>query len=285
MTAMGDRVLKRTRCLKIGLIICLIGMWGCERPQKVSVVAQVENRYLTKEALERRIPTPFAGRISPKEKQRLVENWIEEELLYREAIRQNLDQDPELSDRIDRAVRQLLASELMARTHARDAEVPEDEILNYYEEHQTDFERNQLELRVRHLVVADRNAMTRAWNRLQKGEFFEQVAREVSIDQSAVNGGDLGYFTEDMVASAFWSVCRDAKLGHRIRTRTELGYHIIEVMDRNDEGSIRDLVDVRGEIQQRILTERRREQRAKLLTELKERIEWSVDWKQLNSAK
>ena len=282
---MGDRVLKRTRCLKIGLIICLSGMWGCERPQKVSVVAQVENRYLTKEALERRIPTPFAGTISPKEKQRLVENWIEEELLYREAIRQKLDQDPELSDRIDRAVRQLLASELMARTYARAAEVSEDEILNYYEEHRADFERDQLELRVRHLVVADRNAMNRAWNRLQRGEFFEQVAREVSIDQSAVNGGDLGYFTEDMVTPAFWSVCRDAKLGHRIRTHTELGYHIIEVMDRNDEGSIRDLVDVRGEIQQRILTERRREQRAKLLTELKERIEWSVDWKQLNSAK
>lgn len=279
---MGDRVLKRARYLKIGLIICLIGMWGCEKPQKVSIVAQVGNRHLTKEALERRIPPPFAGTISPKEKQRLVEDWIEEELLYREAIRQELDQDPELSERIDRAVRQLLASELMARTHARDAEVSEDEILTYYEEHRADFERDQLELRVRHLIVADRNAQTRAWNRLQKGEFFEQVAREVSIDQSAVNGGDLGYFTEDMVTASFWAACREAKLGHRIRTRTELGYHIIEVMARDDEGSIRDLIDVRGEIQQRILTERRREQRAKLLTELKERSEWSVDWKQLN---
>ena len=279
---MGDRVLKRARYLKIGLIICLIGIWGCEKPQKVSIVAQVENRYLTKEALERRIPAPFANTISPKEKQRLVEDWIEEELLYREAIRQELDQDPELSERIDRAVRQLLASELMARTHARDAEVSEDEILTYYEEHRADFERDQLELRVRHLIVADRNAQTRAWNRLQKGEFFEQVAREVSIDQSAINGGDLGYFTEDMVTASFWAACREAKLGHRIRTRTELGYHIIEVMARDDEGSIRDLIDVRGEIQQRILTERRREQRAKLLTELKERSEWSVDWKQLN---
>ena len=277
--------MKRARYLKIGLIICLIGMWGCERPQEVSIVAQVGNRHLTKEALERRIPPPFAGTISPKEKQILVENWIAEELLYREAIRQQLDQDPEISDRIDRAVRQLLASELMARTHARDAEVSEDEILTYYEEHRADFERDQLELRVRHLIVADRNAQTRAWNRLQKGEFFEQVAREVSIDQSAVNGGDLGYFTEDMVNPSFWAACWDAKLGHRIRTRTELGYHIIEVMDRNDTGSIRDLVDVRSEIQQRILTERRRAQRAKLLAELKERIEWSVDWKQLNSAK
>lgn len=282
---MGDRVLKRARYLKIGLIICLISLWGCEQPQKASVVAQVGDRYLTKEALERRIPVPFASTISPKEKQRLVENWIEEELLYREAIRQKLDQDPELSDRIDRAVRQLLANELIARTHARKAEVSEDEILTYYEEHRADFERDQLELRARHLVVADRNAMNRAWNRLQKGEFFEQVAREVSIDQSAVNGGDLGHFTEDMVNPSFWAACREARLGHRIRTRTDLGYHIIEVMDRDEEGSIRDLVDVRGEIKQRILTERRREQRAKLLAELKERIEWSVDWKQLNSAK
>ena len=279
---MGDRVLKRARYLKNGLIICLIGLWGCEEPQTVSIVAQVGDRHLTKEALERRIPTPFADTISPKEKQKLVENWIEEELLYREAIRQKLDQDPELSERIDRAVRQLLASELITRTHAREAEVSEDEILAYYEEHRADFERDQLELRVRHLIVADRNAQTRAWDRLQKGEFFEQVAREVSIDQSAVNGGDLGYFTEDMVNPSFWAACREAKLGHRIRTRTELGYHIIEVTDRNDAGSIRDLVDVRGEIQQRILTERRREQRAKLLAELKEQIEWSVDWKQLN---
>ncbi len=281
---MGDRVLKRARYLKIGLIICLIGLWGCERPQKVSVVAQVGNSYLTTEAFERRIPTPFASTISPKEKQKLVENWIEEELLYREAIRQKLDQDAELSDRIDRAVRQLLANELMTRAYARNAEISEDEILAYYEEHRADFERDQLELRVRHLIVADRNAQTRAWDRLQKGEFFEQVAREVSIDQSAVNGGDLGYFTEDMVTASFWTACREAKLGHRIRTRTELGYHIIEVMDRDDEGSIRDLVDVRGEIQQRILTERRREQRAKMLAELKERTEWSVDWKQLNRA-
>ncbi len=281
---MGDRVLKWARCLKIGTIICLIGMWGCERPQTASAVAKVGNRYLTKEALEKRIPAPFASTISPKEKQRLVENWIEEELLHQEAIRQKLDQDTELSDRIERAVRQLLVSELMARTYARDAEISEDEILTYYEEHRANFERNQLELRVRHLVVADRNAMNRAWDRLQKGEFFEQVAREVSIDQSAVNGGDLGYFTEDMVTASFWEACREAKLGHRIRIRTELGHHIIEVMDRDDEGSIRDLVDVRGEIQQRILTERRREQRAKLLGELKERIEWSVDWKQLNRA-
>jgi parvulin-like peptidyl-prolyl isomerase len=165
----------------------------------------------------------------------------------------------------------------MGRTHARDADVLEGEILDYYEEHRPDFEREKPEVRVRHIVVKDRNTLNQVWERLQKGELFEPVAREVSIDESAIDGGDLGYFVEDMVDPVFWSACKAAKLGRRTRTSTDLGHHIIEVMDRREAGSMRDLVDVRGEIQQRILAERRQEQRAKLLAEIKERVAWSVD--------
>jgi parvulin-like peptidyl-prolyl isomerase len=157
----------------------------------------------------------------------------------------------------------------------------EGEVLDYYEEHRAAFEREKPEIRVRHIVVKDRNTLNRVWERLQKGELFEPVAREVSIDESAVEGGDLGYFTEDMVASAFWSACKAAKLGRRTRTSTELGHHIIEVMDRREAGSMRDLVDVRGEIQQRILAERRQEQRKKLLAEIRERIAWSMNLEKL----
>lgn len=244
-------------------------------------MAQVGENHLTKEALSTRIPDQFLGKISVEEKRRLVENWVEEELLYQEAVRQKLDEDPDLSDRINKAARQLLVAELMARTHARDADVLEGEVLDYYEEHRPAFEREKPEIRVRHIVVKDRNTLNRVWERLQKGELFEPVAREVSIDESAVDGGDLGYFTEDMVASAFWSACKAAKLGRRTRTSTELGHHIIEVMDRREAGSMRDLVDVRGEIQQRILAERRQEQRKKLLAEIRERIAWSMDLEKL----
>lgn len=276
LTAMGERVLKRTGCLKLVLIAPIV-FGGCKAPPKGTVVAQVEESYLTREALARRIPASYAGALSVAEKRGLVENWIEEELLYREAVRQKLDGDPEVADRIDRAVRQLLAGELMARIYARDADVSEDEIRDHYETHRADFEREKPELRVRHIVVKDENALNRVWERLQKGAFFGQVAGEVSIDLSAAKGGDLGYFTEDMVSPAFWSACQNAKLGHRVRVLTELGHHIIEVIDRREAGSIRELSEVRDEIQQRVLTERRREQRAKLLADLKERMAWSMD--------
>ncbi len=277
MTAARTRFVMRPGRLKIALMIALLALWGCGGSPKGTAVAQVGDRYLTQEALDRRIPAPFIGTISVEEKRRLAENWVEEELLYREAVRQKLDRDPELADRIDRAVRQLLAGELVARVHARNAEVTEGEILDYYGAHRADFAREQLEIRVRHLVVKDEDTMDQAWERLQKGEFFGQVAGEVSIDLSAAEGGDLGYFTENMVNPSFWSACRGAKLGHRTRVSTELGYHVIEVMDRRGAGSTRALSDVRGEIQQRILAERRREQRAELLAELKGRMKWSLD--------
>ena len=280
MTSAGERVLNRAGCLKIGLI-CLIVFWGCEVPPKGTVVAQVEESYLTREALERRIPPSYAGKLSVAEKRGLVENWVEEELLYREAVRQKLDGDPEVADRIDRAVRQLLAGELMARIYARDADVLAAEIRDHYETHRADFAREKPELRVRHIVVKDENALNRAWERLQKGAFFGQLAGEVSIDRSAKKGGDLGYFTEDRVSPAFWSACQNAKLGHRVRVLTELGHHIIEVIDRREAGSIRELSEMRGEIQLRVLTERRREQRAKLLADLKERMAWSMDLEQI----
>ena len=262
-------------------MICLLAGWGCRGAPQGTVVAQVGDTHLTKKTLSERIPETFMGKITVEEKQNLVENWVEEELLYQEALRQKLDEDSKLVDRIEKVARQLLIAELMVRTHTRDAEVLEGEVLDYYEEHRPDFEREQPEIWARHIVVKDRNTMNQVWERLQKGEFFEQVAFEVSIDQSTKNGGDLGYFTEDMVDPVFWKACAETRVGRRVRTSTRHGYHIIEIRDRKTDGSIRDLVDVRSDIHQRILAERRQEQRDKLLTEIKERIKWSMDLKKI----
>ena len=269
--------MKGVGCLHFGMLICLLAMWGCGSAPQGTVVAQVGDSHLTQEALAKRIPDTFLGKITVEEKENLVENWVEEELLYQEALRQKLNDDPNLADRIEKAARQLLIAELMIRTHARDAEVLEGEILDYYEEQRPDFEREQPEIWVRHIVVKDRNTMNQIWERLQNGEFFEQVALEVSIDQSAQNGGDLGYFTEEMVDPAFWKSCEETRVGRRVRTTTKHGHHIIEVRDRKSAGSMRDLVDVRSDIHQRILAERREEQRDKLLAEIKAQIKWSMD--------
>ena len=266
----------------LGVVLAgALGLWACQKSPEGTVVARVDEAYLTREDVEARIPDPFIGTVSAQEKGRLVENWVEEELLYQEALKQQLDKDPAVAKRISEAVRSLLAAELLERSFQRDADVLEGEIYDYYEAHREDFIRETPEIRVRHILVADRNGLDRVWERLRGGESFDQVAREESIDASAEMGGGLGYFTEDLVNPSFWEACQKAKLGRRTRAATQLGHHVIEVQDRREAGGVRDLLEVRGEIRQRILVARRRAKREEVLGAARIRIPWSVDLEKL----
>jgi parvulin-like peptidyl-prolyl isomerase len=203
-------------------------------------------------------------------------------LLYQEALVKKLHEEPEIAALVAQATRRLLVAELLGRVYAKDIDVLEGEILDYFEANRPSFEREQPEVRVRHILVKDKGALNDVWKRLKDGDLFGQVAREASVDVSAELGGDLGYFTEDMVSASFWEQCQAAKLGRRTRITTASGLHVIEVLDRRAAGSERELVDVRGEIQQRILSERRQMLREKLLEEIKGRSEWSVDLDKVN---
>ena len=262
---------------KCAVILGIFASLACENQPEGERIAQVGQVRLTNEELLARLPGPFLGSISVEEKRQLVEKWVDEELLYQEAIKQGLPDDPKLADLIAQSTRRLLVSELLERTYERDSDVLEGEILNYYEANRQSFERENPEIRVRHILVTDKATLDRVWARLQDGESFDVVAREESVDISASAGGDLGYFSEDMVSASFWEACQAANLGRRTRVTTTAGFHVLEVLDRREAGSERDLVDVRGEIRQRILGERRQTLRDQLLEKLKGTTEWDVD--------
>jgi peptidyl-prolyl cis-trans isomerase SurA len=74
--------------------------------------------------------------------------------------------------------------------------------------------------------------------RLDKGEFFENVAREVSEDPSAKeNGGSLGYITA-MLPSGFYELenaAYNTAVGKvSMPVRSDLGYHLIKVLNKRD---------------------------------------------------
>ena len=67
---------------------------------------------------------------------------------------------------------------------------------------------------------------------IRNGGDFEEIARQYSADQaSAVNGGDLGWFTQDQMIqpfsdSVFFSKKREVKV-----VTTQYGFHIVQVTD------------------------------------------------------
>lgn len=95
-------------------------------------------------------------------------------------------------------------------------------------------------VRARHILIAS-NDITQSQKLadslaglIRKGGDFDALARQYSADQNtSVNGGDFGWFTQDQMLqpladSAFFSNKNEVKI-----VRTNYGFHILQVTDRS----------------------------------------------------
>lgn len=68
---------------------------------------------------------------------------------------------------------------------------------------------------------------------IRKGGDFDELARKYSADQqTAVNGGDLGWFTQEMMIPAFSDSAFISKKNEVKITKTPYGFHVLQVTDR-----------------------------------------------------
>jgi peptidyl-prolyl cis-trans isomerase D len=132
--------------------------------------------------------------------------------------------------------------ELDTKEIAKKLEVDEETLLGYYEQHKNDFVRHG-RWRASHILisVADQqdaaaveDARTRAeaaLKRVQQGEDFAAVAKEVSEDPGSKSvGGDLGYFVRGDMVSAFEEAAFELAEGEISGlVQSELGFHIIQM--------------------------------------------------------
>ena len=71
-------------------------------------------------------------------------------------------------------------------------------------------------------------------NIISNGQSFSKLAQEFSDDKgSAVNGGDLGWFSEGMMVEEFNDACFKAKKGDLITVKTQFGTHLIELLEKS----------------------------------------------------
>lgn len=91
------------------------------------------------------------------------------------------------------------------------------------------------EVKAAHILLDSEDAAKAVIAELKKGGDFAKLAKDKSKDRGAAEqGGDLGYFTKEMMVEPFAKAAFDMKAGEisKAPVQTQFGWHVIKVEDR-----------------------------------------------------
>lgn len=168
---------------------------------------------------------------------RVLDEVIDQKLLAAEALKRNLDEDPVAQRRLA-AARERILGDMLVESVVSDA-VNENAIRGLYQE-QLKLARQSEEIRARQILVATREEGEAVKSLLTAGASFEALAMERSTDAATrFNGGDLGYFTTDVMPEAYEGALKDAKAGEIVGPfEVEGGFAVVRIEDRRLEEPI-----------------------------------------------
>jgi len=168
---------------------------------------------------------------------RVLDEVVDQRLLAAEAVRRKLDKDPTAQRRLA-AARDRVLGDMLVESVVSDA-VNDSAVKGLYQE-QLKLAKRSEELRARQIVVpsaADGEAVRKL---LASGASFEALAMERSTDAATrFNGGDLGYFTVDVMPEAYEAALKTARPGQIVGPfQVDNGFALVKVEDRRDEQPI-----------------------------------------------
>ena len=213
-------------------------------------------------------------------KREFVRQWIDTEVLYRQALREDLHKNVRLKRVMKQMEKELLAAELMERRVGSQMAIANSEIEQYYLEHQDEFILAKPRVRVRHILVDSLEKALDIRRRLVNGASFGELVRENTLDtETIVTDGDLGTFSEHEVDPTIAEAAFTMEVGDFSEPlQTEWGYHIIQVTNKQPEGTTLTLEEVRDEIANKIFASKQRLAFDMLMKELKEQEKIEVYW-------
>lgn len=210
-------------------------------------------------------------------KEKFLDEIVKKEILYQQALKEGLDKDPKFSKKVEDFKKLTLVSELLEKEIMAKAKVSDSDVKDYYSKHKQDFAATS-QIKASHILVKTQAEAEKVLARLRKGEKFEAVAKEVSIDKpSAANGGDLGYFSRGQMVPEFERAAVGLKIGEISNpVKTPFGFHIIKVTDKKT-GPVIEFDKVKDIISQRLSGEKQKEAFDNYLTELKKNFKVEIN--------
>jgi peptidyl-prolyl cis-trans isomerase C len=250
-------------------------MYGCSgKTSEEVVLARIDDQKITRADLDKRLENmPERYRKLVKRKMdEYLQGLIDDTLLYREAEKKGLDKDPEVRRMIEQARRKILTARLIKDEIEEDILISDKDIRFFYQENRDLFMTPEV-MRVSHILSQSKEDALAVMDMLQNGADFEVVARAKSVDPTAQQGGDIGYFPKGQLMPEFERACAELEIGETSGlVQTKLGYHIIKLTDRR-EPRLKPVAEVKETIENELRASERRRMYDAMLEDLRSEAE------------
>ena len=222
---------------------------------------------------------PFqAQQFQTEEGQKYVlDDLINQELLYMYAKDNNIDQDEEFRTEMKRVEENVLKQYVINKI-LTSVKLTEEEKKAFFEAQKQSFSKPET-ASAKHILVDSEEKANDILGKINAGEVsFEDAAKEHSTCPSKDAGGDLGTFGRGQMVPEFENAVFNMNNGEVSGpVKTQFGYHLIKLENKN-ESSIPEYDEVAEEVGKTLLFQKQGEVYQQKLNEVKEKYPNAVEY-------
>lgn len=202
-----------------------------EACNKQKNVAEVDGKEITADEFRDRYGAYIQNQASTRDnillRQQIVNNMINEQLIYEDSHMRGFDSDSLYQERMEESRDQALLDRYAKSISIDTVRVTDQELWN-------EFRAFNSKAKVRYLYARTETEALELKAKLERGATFEELARDVFSDPGlANNGGDLGYFGWGEMEPALEEAAFTLPIGNLSDpVRLRIGYAIVQVEDR-----------------------------------------------------
>lgn len=180
-------------------------------------------------------------------------------------------------DQLRQQIREQLLTQKLIESLAKDTKIDEAELKSYYDKNKEQFAQAAAK-RASHILFKpeDKKTAEQVLSQVRDGSDFAALAKKYSVDTAtAGNGGDLGWPSTPYVPEFEAALAKLKKGQTSALVQTPYGWHIIRVTDTRS-ASQRTFDEVKDQIEQILIQQRRADAYQKFLEELRSKAKIEV---------
>jgi len=170
----------------------------------------------------------ITGKLTAEQRNRIFGDYINRELIYQNALNNNLDKNPLVVAEMQNQKRNIITG--IRINQLLSAQVSDEEMLKVYKE---EFSQPVTEYKTRHILLKTEQEAKNLILKLKNKGNFSKLAKEKSIDVSGKSGGELNWFSYGQMIQPYSEAVRNLSIGAYTDkpVQSKFGWHIIQLIN------------------------------------------------------